>query len=73
MPTKMLDKWEEAARQEVERQAFIDTSLGPKEFQNIWGNKQDYCCDQQGRWQRGNVGQKTEKDTDAIDVNVTRV
>jgi hypothetical protein len=32
MPAESLDDWEEAARQEVEHQAFIDTSLGPREF-----------------------------------------
>jgi hypothetical protein len=32
MPNEMLDAWEEAAHKEVERQAFIDASLGPREF-----------------------------------------
>jgi len=32
MPTETLDAWEEAARKEVERQAFINASLGPREF-----------------------------------------
>ncbi len=33
MPAEALDAWEEVAQCEVERQAFIDASLGPKEFQ----------------------------------------
>ncbi len=32
MPAEACDAWEEAAQHEVERQAFIDASLGPKEF-----------------------------------------
>jgi len=32
MPTEALNAWEEAAQREVERQAFIDASLGPKYF-----------------------------------------
>ena len=32
MPAETLDAWEEVARREVERQAFIDASLGPREF-----------------------------------------
>jgi len=29
MPAEVLDDWEEAARREVEKQVFIDASLGP--------------------------------------------
>jgi hypothetical protein len=38
MPAETLDKWEEAARKEVERQAFIDASLGLWELRGPWGN-----------------------------------
>ena len=31
IPAETLDAWEEAVCREVEHQAFIDTSLGPKE------------------------------------------
>src|SRR5216683_4824836 len=41
MPAEALDAWEEVAWCEVERQVFIDTSLGPKEFQGPWINKKD--------------------------------
>jgi len=39
MPAENLDEWEEAARKEVEQQAFINASLGPQEFHGSWGNK----------------------------------
>jgi hypothetical protein len=32
IPAETLDAWEKVAHQEVERQAFIDASLRPKEF-----------------------------------------
>ena len=41
MPAENLDAWEEATRCEVERQAFIDASLGPKEYRGIWNGKRD--------------------------------
>jgi len=49
MPMEALDDWEEGARNEVERQAFIDASLGPKEFHRPWNNKKDLCQNQQER------------------------
>jgi hypothetical protein len=45
MPVEVLDDWEEAVRKEVERQAFIDASLGPKEFCGPWNNKKNLCQD----------------------------
>ncbi len=48
MPAEALDTWEEAAQHKVERQAFIDASLGPKEFQGPWINKKDQRQDRQG-------------------------
>jgi hypothetical protein len=69
MPAETLDAWEEAARKEVERQAFIDASLGPWEFRKNWMNKRDQRCDCQGRWRRGGSEQKAERDPDAMDVD----
>jgi hypothetical protein len=67
MPAESLDDWEEVACWEVERQAFIDTSLGPQEFQG--NSKKDQQCDKPGKWKRGTY-QKAEWDPDAIDVNI---
>jgi len=41
MLAKMLDDWEEAAWKEVKRQAFIDASLGPREFCRNWSGKKE--------------------------------
>jgi hypothetical protein len=53
MPAKTLEAWEEAAWREVERQAFINASLGPKEFCGNWNLKKDQCRDKQGKWRKG--------------------
>ena len=46
MLAEMLDAWEEAACREVERQAFIDASLGPYELRSGWKGKKDLKKDQ---------------------------
>jgi len=69
MPAETLDAWKEAARKEVERQAFIDASLGPWEFRKNWTNKRDQHRDRQGCWRRGGSEQKAKRDPDAMDVD----
>jgi hypothetical protein len=73
MPTEALDAWEEVAWQEVERQACINTSLGPKEFQGPWLSKKDQHRERQGQWKKGILYQKSDKEPDAMDVNVMQV
>lgn len=73
MPAETLDQWEEAARKEVERQAFIDASLGPREFRGSWSDKKDQRRDKQGKWKKGVPYHRPEKDPDAMDVDVVRV
>jgi hypothetical protein len=68
-----LDEWEEAARQEVERQAFINASLGLRDFCATWNNKKDQQCNKQGKWKPTNWSQKGSRDPNAIDVDVTWV
>jgi len=70
MLAETLDDWEEAVRKEVERQAFIDASLGPREFHRNWNTKQDQKRDRQGKWRRGGAELKVDRDHDAMDVNV---
>ncbi len=70
MLVETLDTWKEAARREVERQAFIDASLGPREFCAPWNNKKDQKWDRQGRWRKGVPYQKSDRDLDVMEVNV---
>ena len=49
MLAETLDEWEEATRKEVERQAFIDASLGPREFRGPWSSHKDQHHDKQGK------------------------
>jgi len=75
MPSETLDTWKEAVRKEVEHQAFIDASLGLREFRKSWTTKRekDQHRDCQGRWKRGGPEQRTERDPDAMDVDAMHV
>jgi hypothetical protein len=73
MPVETLDEWEEAARKEVECQAFIDASMGPQEFYGPWSGHKDQHHDKQGKWKRGIPYQKAKKDPDTMEVDVTHL
>ena len=45
MLAESLDDWEEAACREVKCQAFIDASLGPREFRSGGNSKKEQRCD----------------------------
>ena len=70
MPAETLDAWEEVARREVKRQAFIDASLGPREFCGLWNNKKDQKRNRQEQWRKGVPYQKSDRDPDAMEVDV---
>jgi len=57
----------------VEQQAFIDASLGPREFCRTWNNKKEQQHNKQGKWKHGNLYQKSKKDSNTMKVNVTQL
>ena len=71
MLVETLDAWEEAAWREVKQQAFIDASLGPREFKIRENTQKDQQRDRQGKWKKGNFYQKIEKDSNAMDPDMT--
>jgi len=73
MPTEALNDWKEAARREVERQAFINTSLGPQEFCGPWGSKRDQCHDRQGKWKKEIPYHQLVKGPNAMEVDAVHV
>jgi hypothetical protein len=73
MPTKLLDNWEGAAQREVERQAFINTSLRSREFYKIWNNKKEQHHNKQEKWKCGNFYPKSKQNPDTMDMDVTQL
>jgi hypothetical protein len=72
IPAENLEDWIDAAQKKVKRQAFIEASLGTRDFCKCWGRRREQHQDCQGKWQCKNLEPKKEE-RDAMDVSMVQL